>query len=313
MPRGLLAGIETGGTKIVCAVAESPDEILAHTAYPTGTDPQAAMQTAAEFFQEQAALLDGTVTGMGVASFGPCDPDPTSDTYGYVTSTPKPGWANADVLGLALRERALTGGDELPVGFDTDVGAAALGEATYGAGRGLADLIYLTIGTGIGGGGIVDGSILHGLIHPEMGHMRIPRPPTEVAKFAGVCPYHGDCWEGIAAGPAIHARWNQPGQDLPDEHSAWELEADYVALGLHNLVVTLSPERIILGGGVGSSPNVLSRVHIKLLESLAGYVDSATILAGIDTYVVAPELGDFAGVTGALELARNAREQNNRA
>ncbi len=310
MPRELLAGIETGGTKIVCAVAESPDEILAHTAFPTGTDPQVAMRTAAEFFADQAHQLSGNVAGLGIASFGPCDPDPASGTYGYVTSTPKPGWAQADVLGLALQARVLAGDGEIAVGFDTDVGAAALAEARYGAGRGLADLIYLTIGTGIGGGAVVDGGILHGLIHPEMGHMRIPRPAAEVAEFAGVCPYHGDCWEGIAAGPAIQARWEQPGQDLPNDHPAWDLEADYVALGLHNLVVTLSPERIILGGGVGSSPNVLTKVRRKLLESLAGYVDSPAILADIDSYVVAPELGDFAGVTGALELARLAREQN---
>jgi fructokinase len=304
--RQLLAGVETGGTKIVCAVAESPDQILDHSSFPTGTDPQAAMSTAAAYFDEKSSELDAQLIGVGIASFGPCDPEPNSSTYGYVTSTPKPGWANAGIIELFGKARAALGGAEVPVGFDTDVGAAALGEATYGAGRGLADLIYLTIGTGIGGGAVVNGATLHGLIHPEMGHMLIPRTAAEIAEFAGVCPYHGDCWEGIAAGPAIQARWGRPGQELPDDHPAWALEADYVAAGLHNLVLTLSPQQIILGGGVGSSAQVLSLVQTKLVASLANYVDSARIKDDITSYVVSPGLGDFAGVTGALELARLA-------
>lgn len=301
----LLAGIESGGTKTVVAVALEPQTVLDRIRIPTSADPTETLSAAAEFIAAQVSER-GPLAAIGIGSFGPCDPSPESSTYGYVTSTPKPGWANTDVIGILLRQLAKRGVDEVPVKFDTDVNAAALGEQLYGAGQGLSSLVYLTVGTGIGGGGLVDGELIHGLVHPEMGHIRIPRPVAEIEAFAGVCPYHGDCWEGVAAGPALGARWGVPGETLPPDHPAWELEAGYLAVGLHALVCTLSPERIILGGGVGSSENVISRVRPLLQASLNGYIDSPAITHNIDTYIVPPGLGDNAGVTGAFALAEQA-------
>ncbi|MFN8124987.1 MAG: ROK family protein [Candidatus Nanopelagicales bacterium] len=301
----LLAGIESGGTKTVVAVAVEPTTVLERIRIPTSADPVETLAAAADFIAAQVAER-GPLSAIGIGSFGPCDPSPDSATYGYVTSTPKPGWTNTDVIGILLRQLSQRGVDEVPIRFDTDVNAAALGEQKYGAGRGLSSLVYLTVGTGIGGGALVDGELIHGLIHPEMGHMRIPRPTAELDLFAGVCPYHGDCWEGIAAGPAIAARWGVPAETLPPDHPAWDLEAAYLAVGLHALVCTLSPERVILGGGVGSSENVLARVRPLLQESLNGYIDSPAITHNIDTYVVPPGLGDRSGVTGAFALAEQA-------
>jgi fructokinase len=304
MEAGLLGGIETGGTKIVCAVGPSPTNITARIKFPTGKQPADSMRQAAAFFAEQTEEQNLDLLGIGIGSFGPCDPDPGSPTYGYVTSTPKPGWANTDVIdGLRRALNQAHSPADMPIAFDTDVNAAAFGEAHHGAGRGLSNLVYLTVGTGIGGGVVVGNQLLHGLVHPEIGHIRIPRPAAEVATFDGVCPYHGDCWEGVAAGPAIAARWGRPAQDLPPDHEAWDLEAYYLAMGLHVLVCVLSPERIILGGGVGSHERVLKKVRPLLQESLAGYVDSPAILTHINSYLVEPDLGDDAGVTGALALA----------
>ncbi len=295
----VLGGIEFGGTKTVCVVGR-PGEVLDEVRFATGDDPAATLRRCVEFFQQK-----GPLEAIGVGAFGPCDPDPSSPTYGFVTTTPKPGWTNFDVLG-ALR----SGLPDVALAFDTDVNVAALGELEHGAGRGLNSLVYLTIGTGIGGGLIADGQLVHGLMHPEMGHIRIPRPMAEVAQFDGVCPYHGDCLEGVASGPALAARWGSPAQDIgveDERHAAmWQLEAEYLAVALHAFVCTVSPQRIVVGGGVGQQEFLLSRVRGLLQVSLAGYIHEAAILSDIDSYVVPPLLGSQSGGIGAIELALRA-------
>jgi fructokinase len=293
----LWGGIEAGGTKFVCAVGTSPDNVRAELRIPT-TTPQETISQSIEFFQAQQAKL-GAIAAIGIASFGPIDPKPGSPTFGYITSTPKPGWRDTNFAGAV--GQALN----VPVGFDTDVNAAALGEWRWGAGQGLENLIYLTIGTGIGGGGLVNGKLMHGLIHPEMGHMRIPHD-WQADPYPGHCPFHGDCFEGLACGPAMGARWKQAADTLPADHPAWELEAHYLALALVNVICTLSPERIILGGGVLEQPRLLPLVRAEVQRLLNGYVQSPAILDEIDKYIVAPDLGGRAGVLGAIALAERA-------
>ena len=290
----LYAGLEAGGTKFNCVVGAGPDDIRAETRIPT-TTPEATLREALEFFRAQRATL-GPLTAAGVASFGPVDLDPASATYGFITSTPKPGWAHTDIVGPV--RQALV----VPVQFDTDVNAAALGEGRWGAAQGLDHFIYLTVGTGIGGGGLVGGAMLHGLVHPEMGHVRIPHDRT-ADPYEGHCPFHGDCLEGLACGPAMNARWGRPAEELPDDHPAWALEARYLALALNDFVCTLSPRRIILGGGVMERLSLFPRIHRELQSLLNGYVQAPQITAHIDRYVVPPAFGPRAGLIGALALA----------
>jgi fructokinase len=292
----LFGGIEAGGTKFICIVANGPDKILAEARFPT-TKPEETLKQVVDFFQEQNENLKESISAIGIACFGPVDLDPSSPTYGFITSTPKPSWSNTDMVGTI--RRAL----DLPVAMDTDVNAAAVGEWTWGAGKNLDDFIYMTIGTGIGGGGLINGKALHGLVHPEMGHMRIPHD-FKADPYTGACPYHGDCFEGLAAGPALKARWGQAGETLPMDHPAWQLEANYVALAVQNLVCTLSPKRVILGGGVMQQANLLPLIRIKVSEYLTNYVQSPAILNDIDHYIVAPKLGNQAGVMGAIALAQ---------
>lgn len=291
----LYGGIEAGGTKFVCAVGSGPDDIRAEIRFPT-TNPDETIGQAIAFFREQQAA-HGPLAALGVAAFGPVDPNPQSATFGYITTTPKPGWANTDFVGRL--QAAL----DLPVGFDTDVNGAALGEHRWGAAQDVDTFVYLTIGTGVGGGVMVNGRILHGLIHPEMGHMLLPHD-WQADPYPGRCPFHGDCLEGMAAGPAIGDRWNTPGPELGDDHPAWAFEANYLALALHNLICILSPQRIILGGGVMDQPNLLPMVRQRVQESLNGYVQSPAILEQIDSYIVPPGLGAQAGVLGAIALAQ---------
>lgn len=287
----LYGGIEAGGTKFVCAVGRPPADLLAETRFPT-TTPDETIGRALQFFAPHAPAL----RAIGIASFGPVDPDPTSPTYGHITGTPKPGWAHTDLAGRIGRALGL------PVGFDTDVNGAALAEHRWGAGRDLDTLVYLTIGTGIGGGALAGGRLLHGLMHPEMGHMLVPHDRA-LDPFAGVCPFHGDCLEGLASGPAIRARWGQPAETLPAGHPAWELEARYLALALVNLIVTLSPQRIILGGGVMTGGELFPPIRASVRALLANYIQAESITAHIDRYIVPPALGGRAGVLGALALA----------
>lgn len=293
----LFGGIEAGGTKFVCAVGSGPDDMRDELRFPT-TTPEETISQAITFFQEQQAK-HGPLAAIGIASFGPVDPHPGSPTFGYITTTPKPGWANVDLAGAV--QRAL----DVPVGFDTDVNGAALGEGRWGAAQGLDNFIYLTIGTGIGGGAMVNGRLLHGLIHPEMGHISLPHD-WEKDPYKGHCPYHGDCLEGMAAGPAIAERWGVKGQALPPEHPAWDLEAHYLAQALRTFICTLSPQRIILGGGVMAQPHLFPLVRQKTQAYLHGYVQHPAILEQIDAYIVPPGLGNQAGVLGALALGMTA-------
>ncbi|HPD40860.1 MAG TPA: ROK family protein [Anaerolineae bacterium] len=294
----LYGAIEAGGTKFVCAVGAGPDDLRAEVRFPTTTPAETLDRTIA-FFREQQRRWDEPLVALGVGSFGPVDPNPASPTFGFITTTPKPGWANADVVG-ALRQ-ALA----LPIGFDTDVNAAALGEYCWGAAQGLDTFIYLTIGTGLGGGGMVGGRLIHGLLHPEMGHIRIPHD-WAADPFAGACPYHGDCFEGLAAGPALEQRLQQRGETVPQDHPVWALEAHYIALGLVNFILTLSPQRLILGGGVMQQAHLFPLIRSNVLDLLAGYVQAAEIIEHIDTYIVPPGLGGRSGVLGALALAQMA-------
>ena len=238
----------------------------------------------------------GGLWAVGIGSFGPVDLDLASPSYGHITSTPKLAWANFDLAGTVASALGV------PVGFDTDVNAAALGEARWGAAQDVSSCLYLTFGTGIGGGYIAEGRLLHGMIHPEMGHIRIPRDRA-IDPFPGVCPYHGDCLEGLASGPAIEKRWGKSARELPTDHPAWGLQARYVALALANFVCTLSPGRIILGGGVMKQAGLFVQIRTGLADLLNGYVRSPWLGADIDRYVVPPGLGDRAGVLGALALA----------
>lgn len=290
-----VGGIEAGGTKFVCAVGTGPDDVRAETRFPT-TTPDETIDRALAFFREQEARF-GPPAAIGIGSFGPLDPDPTSPTFGTITSTPKPHWANADLVGPI--HRAL----DVPVGFDTDVNIAGLGEWRWGAGRGYGSILYLTIGTGIGGGALIDGKPLHGLLHPEMGHIPLPHD-WAADPYKGRCPFHGDCLEGMAAGPAIGERWGRPAVELPPAHPAWELEAHYLALALQSFICSLSPERIILGGGVMEQQQLFPLVRDKVRAYLNGYVQSPAILNDIESYIVPPGLGNRAGVLGAIAQAQ---------
>jgi fructokinase len=293
----LIGAIEAGGTKFVCSVGSEPQDLRPEIRFPTTTPAETLGKAIAYFHERQAA--EGPLAAIGVASFGPIDPHPHSSSYGFITTTPKPGWVNTDVVG-ALRAEF-----DLPVGFDTDVNGAALSEGTWGAAQGLDTFIYLTIGTGIGGGAMVNGKLLHGLVHPEIGHMRLnhdwKRDP-----FPGNCPYHTDCLEGMANGPAIEKRWGIKGQELEPDHPAWELEADYLAQALQTLICTLSPQKIIMGGGVMDVPGLLLKVRKKTVKYLNNYVLHPTITKHIDEYIVPPALGNQAGVLGAIALGMQA-------
>jgi fructokinase len=293
----LYGAIEGGGTKFICAVGAAPNNIRVEARFET-TTPEETMKQVVEFFQTQERAL-GKIAAIGFACFGPLDPDTNSRTYGYVLPTPKPGWSNANVLGM-LRDSF-----DIPIAFDTDVNGAALGERRWGRAQGLKTFIYLTVGTGIGGGAYVEGNLLHGLIHPEMGHV-IVRHDMAKDPFKGVCPFHADCFEGLASGVAIEKRWGKRGSSLPADHPAWDLEADYIAQALGNYVMTLSPQRIIIGGGVGSLPQLLPRVQKKTRDYINGYIQSPVLLENIETYIVHPGLGNRSGILGAFALAEEA-------
>ena len=300
MTNDLFGAIEGGGTKFVCAVGKADGQILSETRFPT-TTPDETLGRAIQFFQEQSTTL-GKLSSLGIACFGPLDPNPSSPTFGQILPTPKPGWTGTNVVGQL---QAALG---IPIGFDTDVNGAALGEARWGAAQGLSTFLYFTIGTGIGGGAMVEGKLLHGLIHPEMGHVLLPHD-TARDPFPGICPFHGDCFEGLASGPALEKRWGQRAETLPANHPAWELEADYIALAMEGFICAFSPQRIILGGGVPQQPQLIPLVRTKTLALLANYIQSKEILENMDRYIVPPELGSRAGIAGAISLAQQALEE----
>ncbi len=294
----IFGGIEAGGTKFLCGIGTCPEDLNV-VSFPTSS-PEVTVETAARFFREGAG---SKLSAVGIGSFGPIDLEPASETYGYITSTPKRAWRNYDFAGAV--GRALNS----PIGFDTDVNAAALGEARWGAAQDVEDFIYLTVGTGIGGGAVVGGRLVHGLMHPEMGHIRVPHDYTQDS-FPGGCPFHKDCLEGLASGPAISERWGEPAHDLPPNHPAWVLEAHYLALALATWVCTLSPKRIVMGGGVMQRDFLFPMIRQQLREILNGYIPSRALIEGADNYVVPPKLGNNSGVLGAILLARDAYKRS---
>ena len=295
----LYGGVETGGSWCVCALGRGPAELVAEEQFPT-TDPDTTLGRIADFFRRNAGAV-----AIGIGSFGPVDLDPTSSTWGYVTSTPKPGWQHVSVASV-LKEQL-----GVPVAFDTDVAAAAIGEHRWGAVRGAGAVCYLTVGTGIGAGLLRDGQPWHGLIHPEVGHLRIPRDRGRDS-FRGSCPVHGDCWEGLAGGLAIAERWGISPDQLPDDHPAWALEADYLAVGIVAIVMVASPQRVIVGGGVMKRRSLLPMIRSRVRGLVAGYLDTPLLSEQIDAYLVPPRLGDRAGVLGAIAMARNLGESAQR-
>ena len=282
-------GIETGGSKWECAVGTAPDDLRALETVPSTTPAETITRTVAFFERE------GPVDAIGIGSFGPVDGKVSSPTWGHITTTPKPGWAHTDLAPQIKRQLGV------PVAFDTDVNAAALGEHRWGAAQGLDTFCYVTVGTGIGGGGMAGGRLLHGLVHPEFGHLRIPHDRA-ADPFEGACPYHGDCWEGLASGRALEARWGRPAEEIDDE-AAWQLEARYLALGFVSVVCVLSPERIVLGGGVASRLGLIELVRAELAALLNGYLDAPLLRDDIHSFLVRPRLGNRAGVLGAIALA----------
>jgi fructokinase len=290
----IYGGVEAGGTKFVCAVGSGPANLLAETRFPT-TTPEETIGRTLEFFRP--FVRSGQAQRIGLASFGPVDLEPGSASYGSIVSTPKPGWSHTNIR-LALHD-----GMGVAVEVDTDVNAAALAEFLWGAARGLDPSLYLTVGTGIGGGLIKDGRPYHGLLSPEMGHLRIPHD-FAADPFSGACPFHGDCFEGLASGPAIEKRLGRRGETLSDDDPFWELEAGYIAAALANCVLTISPRILILGGGVMQRPAVWPHLRRKIQALLNGYVQSDMLVSRIDEYIVPPGLGARAGVLGAIALAR---------
>jgi fructokinase len=283
-------GIEAGGTKFVCAVGETPQTILASTLIPT-TTPTETLARVIAFFQPYQPH------GLGLAAFGPVDLNQGSPTYGHILSTPKVAWQGCPIVD------ALRAGLGAPVAVDTDVNAAALAEFMYGAGRGCDPLVYLTVGTGIGGGAVIRGCPLHGRMHPEMGHMLLARAPGDTRPSG--CPFHEDCLEGLASGHAMRLRFGAP-EALPPAHEAWDLEATYLGRALATIATVLAPQRIIIGGGVMHQTHLLPRIREVCAQVLHGYLPQLKAPGDFEGCIVSPALGDQAGVIGALYLAQEA-------
>lgn len=289
----LYGGIEAGGTKFVCSVAGGPGNVVEEIRFPT-TTPEETLGKAIQFFKPY--IEAGRVNTIGVGCFGPLDLNVKSPTYGYITATPKPHWSNADVRGTL--QQALG----VDIAFDMDVNAAAIGEATWGASRGFDPSLYITIGTGVGGGYLFNGKPLIGMLNLEMGHVRIPHDRGR-DPFAGCCPFHGDCLEGLVSGPAVEKRLGITGAVVPEEEPFWDIEAEYIASALMNYILTLSPEKIILGGGVMQREFLFAKVRRRVRELLNGYVSSPSVLEDIDRYIVPPALGNQSGSLGAIAMA----------
>ena len=287
-----LGALEAGGTKMVCAIGDENGNVFERMSFPTRM-PEETMPDIINYFRERP------VEALGISSCGPLNLNKQDPNFGDITTTPKPGWQNYPLL------RTLAAALNVPVGIDTDVNGAALAEARLGAGRGLDSLVYYTIGTGVGGGAVVEGRLLHGLVHPEMGHMLL-RPCKDDPAPHGFCPYHDGCLEGMATGVAIEKRWGVPAAQLPPEHIAWDIEAEYLAQMCANTIVILSPKKIVLGGGVMHQVHLFPKIRRRTQELLNGYVANDTILHDIDNYIVAPGLGDNAGAAGSLLLALDA-------
>lgn len=297
----LYGAIEAGGTKVVCAAGYATAEISddCRVVIPTG-DPVPTLAAVVEFF-ERITDQHGALAAIGVASFGPVDLDSRSPTWGRILATPKPGWSDISIVAPLERFGC-------PIAIDTDVNAAALAEARLGAGTGLGSLAYVTVGTGIGGGVVLAGRTLKGLLHPEMGHIRVKRDPRD-AEFAGVCPFHGDCLEGLASGPAVMARWHTHAENLPERHPGREILGGYLGQLAATMALLLSCERIVFGGGVVSGGRLLPYIRKSASQWLAGYLPIEARAGGFERYITAPALGDSAGTAGAFLLARQMRQR----
>jgi fructokinase len=289
-------GIEAGGTHFNCIIANGPDDILAEIQLPT-TTPKSTLAAVSSFFNDQAASRKIHLEALGLGSFGPVDLNPKSKTFGSITCTPKSSWQNTPILTILKKELSL------PICFETDVNCAALGEMTWGAGKNVDNFIYITIGTGIGGGIIIDRKPVHGLTHCELGHIHIPHDLSK-DPFEGCCPFHRDCLEGLASGIAVEKRWKTRAENLPRDHPAWELETNYISLALHNFICTLSPKRIILGGGVMQNEFLFPLIRQKTLTLLNQYIESPVLSKRINEYIAPPGLGKKAGSLGAVALAQ---------
>ena len=290
----LYGGLEAGGTKMICAIGNENGEILERAVFPT-LSPQETMPKMLEFFKEK------DIKSLGIACFGPIDLNKESGTYGYITSTPKELWRNFDIVGEFKRNL------NVPIGFDTDVNGSLLGEINWGCAQGKTDALYITIGTGIGGGVMSNGKLLHGMLHPELGHIKMVVPKED--SYNGKCPYHGECFEGLASGPAIEERWGKKAVDLAGEESVWELESYYIAQALSTYILVLSPQIIILGGGVMHQKQLFPLIRKKTLEQLGGYIKTKE-LEDIDNYIVPASLNDDQGIMGAVKLAIDAAKED---
>ena len=291
----IMAAVEAGGTKFNCGLGDENGNIIDQVSIPT-TTPEETMKKVIEYFKDKKFDV------MGVGSFGPIDPIKGSKTYGHITKTPKAYWSDYNLIGELKKHF------DVPMEFDTDVNGAALAEAWWGAGKGFKNVMYITVGAGIGAGATVDGKMLQGLTHPEMGHISVKRHPEDA--FEGTCSFHGDCLEGMAAGPAIEKRWGKKGIELAEDNRVWEMEAYYLSQALVNYILILSPEKIIMGGGVMKQKQLFPLIHKNVKEMLNGYVDKKEILEDIENYIIYPGLGDYAGFIGSFALGKLAMENN---
>jgi fructokinase len=291
----LFGTLEAGGTKMVLSIGNEQNELIEQTSIPTEA-PEKTIPAMIDWFR------DKRIAAIGIGTFGPVDLKKDSPTYGWITKTPKPGWSDKPLL--PPMQEALG----VPALIDTDVNAAALAEWKLGAARGLNSCLYVTVGTGIGAGLVIEGKLVHGLVHPEFGHMLLRQEKEDPAPD-GFCPYHKGCLEGLASGPAIEKRWGRKAYDLPEDHEAWNLEAAYLAQMCMDAVCGFSPEKIILGGGVMQQKHLFPLIRKKTLELLNGYVQAKEILEEIDSYIVEPGLGTRSGATGALLLAKQALQE----
>lgn len=283
-----IGGIEAGGTKVNCALGTMEGKIIDQVQFPT-TTPQETTAKMLEYFRGKE------VAKIGVASFGPIDVNPSSATYGSILETPKKGWANYNLI-EALKQEI-----KVPLIFDTDVNGAALAEHLWGAAKDLSSCIYLTVGTGIGGGAYVDGKLIHGLLHPEMGHIYVRRHPND--DYKGTCPFHHDCLEGLAAGPSVLNRLGVSGAEIAEDHEVWDYISYYLAQALLNYTMILSPEIILLGGGVMKQHHLFPKIRKEFEKLLGGYILRHPLPNDLESYIRFPELGDFAGLYGSLALA----------
>jgi len=292
MSSNLLGAIEAGGTKFNCIVATRYGKTLVEKQFPTRL-PEYTLADVRDFFAE-AAVTHGPLSALGIASFGPLDLNKKSATYGYITNTPKAGWSQCAIVDYF--EKAFS----VPIAFETDVNGAALGELYNGAAKGCENFVYVTIGTGIGAGVVINGKLLQGVSHPEVGHMLVPRAASD--SFEGCCPFHADCVEGLASGTAISTRWKQSAKELADDHSAWALEAHYLALLCVNLTHAYSPEKIVLGGGVMEKQLLFPLIRTEFSRLINRYAPES-IITNVDNFIVPTGLEGKAGMIGALHMA----------